>query len=784
MKKLDWENDPIALKGTEHYEHPVPNRDYLIDMIASKRSGLNFEMICQLLGLDHIDPRRDALRFRIKAMIRDGQIKRVNDGFYKKVSIRDQYTAEIGVYRDLKVIAHTNQKVAYDLLIPNKYARNLVHGDKVKVTKAGPEKSKGAQGVVQSLIKGATFTAVGRLIYRFERWYVEFKDTVCIGFVELNVQSISKKLQQQFKEDLLIEVNILERDNLEQRPQADLIRLIGSGVEPGVEVDKALSDHGIPCNWSKEVIAQVLKIEDEVLDLDKINRRDLRNLPLITIDGEDARDFDDAVYCKKRAGGGYILTVAIADVSHYVPPESPLDLEAQERGNSVYFPSCVIPMLPEKLSNGLCSLNPDVDRLCLCVDVEVSAAGNILDYSFFEGVMYSHARLTYNKVQSFIDELNESQDSKSTTIGLDKPEVAEVLQTLLSFYRVMRKKRAQRFALDFDTVETKAVFNDTGHLEKIVPVSRNDAHCLIEESMLCANVCAAMFLESHGLPGMFRNHFGPQNEKAKNLNQFIKEMNLPFKPLDEWDSKALYKLAEHVKDRDDAHVIHMTILRSMSQAVYSGDCEGHFGLCYDQYAHFTSPIRRYPDLIVHRCIRYAIRARAEYENTIKDGKPKPLNKKVWLPKSDKALNNLAEHCSMTERRADIATREAMDHLKCVYLKPKEGELFKGVITSVTNFGFFVQLEGLFVEGLIHVTALGDDYFVYREGLKHLVGERTGVTYKMGMSVSVRVAMVNISERKIDFDLASLKKVPKAKSRRPNTSKFSKKSKTKRSKRAK
>jgi ribonuclease R len=493
-----------------------------------------------------------------------------------------------------------------------------------------------------------------------------------------------------------------------------------------------------------------------VAEKDKANRVDIRNMRLVTIDDESARDFDDAIYCEPRPRGGYRLVVAIADVSHYVRPGSPLDEEAIQRGNSVYFPDHVVPMLPEKLSNGLCSLNPDVDRLCMVADMTISAAGNISGYTFYQAVMRSHARLTYNKVSAMLEHPDTEQGYKLSAHYAD---LLPHLHNLYDLYKLLRKARTERGAIDFETTETKIVFDAQRKIEEIVPVHRNDAHKIVEECMLCANVATARFLKKHKIPALYRVHDGPSEERLSNLRLFLGELGLQLGGGDKPSSADYQALLGQVADRPDANVIQMVMLRSLSQAVYSPEEAGHFGLGFASYTHFTSPIRRYPDLIVHR----AIKSRIHNPEATKDlVSPKVHDPELAEYPYDYArMEQLGEHCSMTERRADDATRDVMAWLKCEFLRDHVGEEYDGIIGAVVPFGFFVELSDIYIEGLVHVSTLSGDYF-HHDAVKHrLIGERTAVSFRLGDEVRVRVVRVDLEDRKIDLELVSTPRRRKA-----------------------
>jgi ribonuclease R len=491
---------------------------------------------------------------------------------------------------------------------------------------------------------------------------------------------------------------------------------------------------------------------------DIAGRYDFRHLPFVTIDGEDAKDFDDAVLCVPREKGGWNLFVAIADVSHYVHPHMALDKEAYHRGNSVYFPGRVIPMLPEVLSNNLCSLNPHVDRLVMVCEMVIQPTGRISRYQFSEGVIHSHARLTYQQVHAMIEKKDRRMQQRFKAI-------VSQLEDLYALYAVLHQARQKRGAIDFDMPETKIVFGSNRKIEKIIPSERLGSHKVIEECMLSANICAAKYLEKMKQPGLYRVHEGPREEKLNDLRLFLHEMGLKM-PKHRQPVPADYAtILRAIKERPDAHMIQTVLLRSMSQAVYAPDNKGHFGLAYKAYTHFTSPIRRYPDLLVHRAIKKAL-----------------LGKKNQ--QEDAIFAKSAEYCSMTERRADDATNEVTDWLKCEFMMDKVGHEFSGIISGVTNFGIFVELTDIYVEGLIHISTLPEDYYQFDPAKHALLGERTGRSFRLGDTVKIRVACVNLDESKIDFVLAEgardkakkVKKVKKVKNKKSNNSTYNKNTK--------
>ena len=513
-------------------------------------------------------------------------------------------------------------------------------------------------------------------------------------------------------------------------------------MAPGMEIDVAIRAHDIPLQWNAAVEKEIEGLKPTVTAAAKRGREDLRELPLVTIDGEDSRDFDDAVYCKKTAKG-WKLIVAIADVAHYVRPGTALDQEAHQRGNSVYFPERVIPMLPEILSNGLCSLNPDVDRLCMACEMTIDSEGKVTRSRFLEGLMRSHARLTYNQTAAILVEKDEKVRAKYKAL-------LSPLDDLYSLYKTMRKLRTKRGAIDFETTETRIVFGDDRKIECIVPVVRNDAHKIIEECMIAANVCTARFLNRHKIPTLYRIHDGPQADRLNDVREFLGELGLSLGGGDKPRAGEYAQLLKKIQNRPDAHLIQTVMLRSLSQAKYNPDNIGHFGLSHEEYLHFTSPIRRYPDLLVHRGIRHYLRAAARFKEQGKKGRMPSSAESFKYSKTD--MQTLGEHCSTTERRADEATRDAVDWLKCEFMLDKVGEEYDGIVTSATSFGLFVELKDIYVEGLVHITALKNDYYHFDSARHRLQGERTNKIYQLGDEIRVRVERVSLDDRKVDFGL--------------------------------
>jgi len=520
----------------------------------------------------------------------------------------------------------------------------------------------------------------------------------------------------------VVVAQIVQQPDRHIKPVARIVEVLGNYADPGMEIEIALRKHALPHEFSGAAQATAAALPGEVEAAHWMGRVDLRALPLVTIDGETARDFDDAVHCRAE-GKGFRLWVAIADVSHYVLDGDPLDADARERGNSVYFPRRVIPMLPEALSNGLCSLNPGVDRLCVVCEMAIGARGDIKDYKFYPAVMHSHARLTYTAVAAALSGDADVVDAR----------LMPNLRDLERLFQVLLKARVRRGAIDFETPEMRMDFDEQGKISRIVPVERNDAHRLIEECMLAANVCASDILQRHEHPALYRVHEGPSPEKLADLREFLREFGLHLGGGDQPHAKDYAHLLEGVRGRPDRQLLQTALLRSLRQAVYAPENIGHFGLAYEAYTHFTSPIRRYPDLLVHRAIK-SVLAGARYEPG------------SW--------NDLAAHCSQTERRADEATRDVEAWLKCYYMRERVGESFSASISGVAAFGIFVALDEVYVEGMVHVSELGDDYFQLDPSRHQLLGERSGRRFRLADRVRVKLVRADLESTRLDFVLAS------------------------------
>ncbi|MEN8180312.1 MAG: ribonuclease R, partial [Pseudomonadota bacterium] len=690
------------------------------------------------LGL--IDEERlEALRRRLRAMERDGQLVCNRKRQYCLVNKRDLIVGRVIGHPDGFGFLKPDDS-GEDLYLSFKEMRSVFHDDRAVVRVTGMDRRGRLEGALVEVLERNTDTVVGKL-------YMESG----VGFVVPDSKRLSKDIVIPSTEigdaqkGQMVVAEILDQPTKRTPPIGRIAEILGDHMGPGMETDISIRTHNIRVAWPDAVEDQIKGISAEVGEADKAGRTDLRKLPLVTIDGADARDFDDAVYCEPKPKGWRLL-VCIADVSHYVSPGSALDMEGRNRGNSVYFPDRVIPMLPELLSNGLCSLNPEVDRLCMTCEMYIDKTGNISRSKFYPAVMRSHARLTYDQVASMLD--------GDVKLGNEYAEVLPHLRNLYQLFQVLNEGRRSRGAIDFDTTETRIEFNEKKRVERIVPVIRNDAHRLIEECMLAANVAAARFLLRKKLQALYRIHAGPAEEKLTDLRAFLGELGLSLPGGKKPVAADYAKLLDQIKGRPDQHLIQTVLLRSLSQAVYSSDNVGHFGLSFPAYTHFTSPIRRYPDLIVHRALKHLLAdgSADEFDYT----KPE--------------LQGLGEHCSSTERKADEATRDALDWLKCEYMMDKVGETFEGIITSVNSFGVFVELNDIYVDGLVHITALDNDYYHYDPVGHRLTGERTGKVIRLGDPMQIRVAKVNLDDRKIDFVLAKETGEKQSKRSHPETAK--------------
>lgn len=748
----DWQSlDPEAAREAEKYDNPIPSRELILSHLAERGAPASREQLIEEFGL-HTEDQLEALRRRLRAMERDGQLIYTRRGTYAPVDKLDLICGRISGHRDGFGFLVPDDG-SDDLFLSPAQMRLVFDRDRALVRVAGFDRRGRREGGIVEVIERAHESIVGR--------YYEENG---IGFVVAD----NPKIQQEVlvtpgrtagaRIGQFVEIKITHWPTQRFQPQGDIVEVIGNYMAPGMEIDVALRSYDIPHVWPEAVVKEARKLKPEVEEKDKEKRIDLRHLPFVTIDGEDARDFDDAVYCEKNSSrwklfsGGWKLYVAIADVSHYVKVGSALDAEAVERGNSVYFPERVVPMLPEELSNGLCSLNPHVDRLAMVCEMTMSKSGQMVDYKFYEAVIHSHARLTYNKVSLMLED---PKSSEGKSLRSEYKEVLPHLNQLYALYQVLVAARHERGAIDFETQETRIIFGEGRKIAEIRPTQRNDAHKLIEECMLAANVATARFMQDHEIPSLYRVHDGPPPERLEKLKAFLGELGLSLqrgKSKDGPSPKDYQRLLESIRERPDYHLIQTVMLRSLSQAVYSAQNEGHFGLNYEAYTHFTSPIRRYPDLLVHRAIRSVVRSKRDTKHVERAGAAVMPKARIY-PYDEATLEKLGEQCSMTERRADEATRDVVNWLKCEFMQDRVGETFAGVITAVTGFGIFVELRDIYVEGLVHVTALPADYYHFDPVHHRLSGERSGRSFRLGDSVEVKVMRVDLDERKIDFELS-------------------------------
>lgn len=724
--------DPNYQKELEKYENPVPSREFILQTIRNYDAPMSREELLEAFHL-YDEERQEAVRRRLRAMENDGQLVFTKKKRYALPEKMDLIKGTVIGHRDgygfLQVEGDD------DWFIPNSQMIRVMHGDFVLAQPNGIDRRGRKEVRIVRVLEARKKQIVGRFFTESGINYVVPDDSRINQDILIPEEH---RLGARMGQVVVVELQPRKADF--KRPVGVITEILGDNLAPGMEIEIALRNHDIPHLWPEGVEKQVRQFSEEVPEEAKIGRVDLRDLPLVTIDGESARDFDDAVFCQKESNG-WRLWVAIADVSYYVRPKTALDLEAQQRGNSVYFPNRVIPMLPEVLSNGLCSLNPQVDRLCLVAEMAVSESGKLLGYKFYEAVMNSHARLTYTKVWNIL----EGDEALRERYFYLVPHLEE----LHAMYKVLLNTRHQRGAIEFETVENQFIFNPQGRIERIEPVIRNDAHKIIEECMILANIASARFVEEANEPALFRIHAQPSEEKLTSFRTFLKERGLFLNGGLRPTPKDYAELLEQVKERPDAELIQTMLLRSLKQAVYSPDNEGHFGLALTEYAHFTSPIRRYPDLLLHRAIKYLIEKEKGNKRHYTDGGG------YHYQLDD--MDIFGEKCSATERRADEATREVADWLKCEYMQDHIGEVFDGVISSVTGFGLFVKLNELLIDGLVHISTLDNGYYHFDSDRQRLVGEN-GVMYRLGDPVRVKVIGVNLDDKKIDFALmTSLRK---------------------------
>lgn len=728
--------DPNYAKELAKYDNPIPSRDFILQVIRKQNSPMSKEEIFKTLAIVN-EEQQEAMRRRLRAMENDGQLVFTKRKCYALPEKLDLLKGMVIGHREGFGFLQVEGKKD-DFFIPNVQMQKVMHGDYVLAQPNGFDRKGRPEVRIVRVLEANKKQIVGRFFIEQGIGYVMPDDSrITRDILIPDNARLGARMGQ------VVVVELHPRTAPFFQPIGKITEVLGDNMAKGMEVEIAIRKHDIPHSFPSAVEKQLKKWAEDVPEEAKRGRVDLRDLPLVTIDGEDARDFDDAVFCQKQ-GKDWKLWVAIADVSYYVRPKSALDTEAYNRGNSVYFPNRVVPMLPEKLSNGLCSLNPQVDRLCMVCEITLSAKGKMTDYQFYEAVMNSHARLTYNKVAKILE--------KDTALCERYASLAPHLQDLHDMYQALVKARQQRGAIEFETIESKFIFNALGRIERIEPVVRNDAHKIIEECMILANIASANFMAKHQEPALYRIHAVPSEEKLTAFRSFLAECGLSLSGGNKPTPMDYAQLLEQIKQRPDHELIQTMLLRSMSQAVYSADNIGHFGLALEEYAHFTSPIRRYPDLTLHRGIKYLLAKQ-------KGSKRKTTDTGGYHYQLEE-MDLFGAHCSSTERRADDATREVADWLKCEYMQDHVGEEFDGVISSVTGFGFFVRLNDLFIDGLVHISGLANDYYLFDMPKQRLIGENSGMIFRLGDAVKVRVEAVSLEQKQIDFSLISSERKPK------------------------
>lgn len=706
------QQDPFLAREKTKYDNPLPSREFILEILEKNGVPMHAEELAAVFPI--YDHELDLFERRLRAMERAGQILINRKGDICVAQKLDLIPCRVSGHRDGFGFAVREAGDGDDIFLTEREMRKALHGDRVMVRVAGTDRRGRQEGRIAEIIERRTTRLIGRIYKERGVWFVVPEDR------RINHEMLVEAGGENGASDgQVVMVDIVDYPDEHRQAIVRVTEVLGEYADPGMEIEIALRKHDLPHVFSDDALAQAKATSQKVGKRDSKGRVDLRDLPLVTIDGETARDFDDAVYAEK-SGKGYRLIVAIADVSHYVRQGDALDIDARERSTSVYFPRRVIPMLPEELSNGICSLNPDVDRLCMVCDMQISARGKVKKYQFYPAVMRSQCRFTYTQVWQLLSEGGEHKL---------KPQ----LETLYALYQQLLAQRQKRGAVDFDTTETQMLFDDNGKIRQIVPVVRNDAHRLIEECMLAANVCAAEFILEHEHKGLFRVHEGPTPERLEQLQNFLRLKGLQLSGGDKPTTKDYAALADAVRERPDASMIQTMLLRSMQQAVYQPDNLGHFGLSYDAYTHFTSPIRRYPDLMVHRTIKAIL----------EDKKYKPGK---W--------EQLGMHCSMAERRADDASRDVQSWLKTYYMRDKVGEVFTGKISAVAGFGIFVLLDELYVEGMVHISELGRDYFHFHKEQQAIIGEKSGLKYQLGDPVTIRVVRAELDTAQVEFALVN------------------------------
>lgn len=721
-RQNDWrQRDPRYQDEAAKYDNPLPSRQMILETL-DQTGPLKMEALAAALEL-HDEELAEGFRRRLGAMVRDGELLRNRRGAFGRAERMNLVAGRVSAHRDGFGFL-TPDDGGSDIFMPPREMDALMSGDRVLVRPSSDDRYGKREGKVVEVLERANTTVAGRLVQENGVSLVVPANPRIVKDILIPPDSVGKAQSGQ-----MVVAEIVTPPARRSMPVGKIVEVLGEHLAPGMEIETAVRAFGLPHEWPEKVSKTVAALPKRVLPKQKEGRFDLRELPLVTIDGEDARDFDDAVYCQ-RTSSGFQLFVAIADVAAYVEKDTALDQEAQLRGNSAYFPSQVIPMLPEELSNGLCSLNPKVDRLSMICEMRVNLEGRVTRSKFYEGVIRSHARLTYEQVAEALAE----PDGK---MARRLQRVMPHLQDLEAAFDALFSARGTRGAIDFESTETRMIFGEDRKIERIVPVRRNKAHRMIEECMIAANVQAAKFVLKKKLPTLYRIHEQPAAEKVTALREFLATRGMSLGGGAEPETIHFAKVSAAAAAREDGPAIQMAVLRTLMQARYSPEPEGHFGLALEHYGHFTSPIRRYPDLLLHRALKHAIHKR-------------PAKKFAY---SDEQMQSIGDHCSMTERRADEASKDVTNWLKCEYMRQHVGETFDGVISGVAGFGVFVELQGLYVEGMVHVSALYSDYYEFDAQHQRLVGTRNGRSFQMGDPLRVKVARVSLDERKIDLEPA-------------------------------
>ena len=739
------DRDPFSKREAGKYDNPIASREFILEKLEEAGTPLQLKDLFMLLDLNDAE-QYEALRRRLIAMSRDGQLVSNRKGAYGLPSHMDLKPGQVIGKKDGYGFFEPDDG-SDDFYLSAKEMASLFDGDRVMARVAGIDSRGRKEGSVVEILERRYEEVVGRY-YEESGFGIVVPDSKKI----VHELIIPDKNRSGATEGQFVVARIIEYPSKRRKALAEVSEVLGDVATPGIEISIALRSFEIPHLWPAAAKKETRTLGQEVSKEDAIGRFDLRDLQFVTIDGEDAKDFDDAVYAERALNGGWTLFVAIADVSHYVKPGSALDAEAGSRGTSVYFPGHVVPMLPEKLSNGLCSLKPQTDRLAVVAEMRVSSDGKLEAYKFYEAVIYSYARLTYTQVAAMLQTAETAPELKLREKLRKRHErLVEPLDTLYELFKSLRQCRERDGSMDFESTETRMVFGKEKKIREIVPVVRNDAHRLIEESMLCANVAAADLLENANLPALYRIHEGPNRNKVDSLRDFLSEMGLDLGGGDNPLTGDYQKVLQQIAGRPDRHLLQTQLIRSMAQAVYSPDNCGHFGLNFSRYTHFTSPIRRYPDLLVHRAIRFLIHNSTSLSLQAHPGQKALLKPNIY-PYELSDLSLLGQQCSRAERRADAASYSVADWLKCEYMQDRVGDEFNGTIVSVASFGLFIELSDYHVEGLVHITELSNDYYRF-DPVRHLLrAERSGLNYQLGDSVTVRIVRVDLEEKKIDLQM--------------------------------